>query len=241
MSLRAALQELLGEPGDKASCVYHMVTVLQNPDHDNFWLEAAKGKDVDYERVFKGMRATVDLPGAAFYADIMQQYPDCKVVLTVRDPDKWHQSCMDTIYWLRQNMETRWHRRIFIPTADRHRRMVDAVFWNGCFSGKMSDRKHATQVFLDHIERVKRTVPPERLLVFNVSEGWEPLCNFLGLPVPDKPFPHINDSATFRPMLQHIVTWQRVTAARRQAYAVALMLALLVVLFVALQFTLWAP
>jgi len=66
------------------------------------------------------------------------------------------------------------------------------------FGGKERDKKHTIAVFQAHIEEVKRTVPPERLLVYEVKQGWEPLCRFLGVPVPETPFPHVNDSETFQ-------------------------------------------
>ena len=66
------------------------------------------------------------------------------------------------------------------------------------FGGDITDREHVLAVFRRHIEEVQRTVPPERLLVYDVSDGWDPLCRFLGQPVPDEPFPHVNASEEFR-------------------------------------------
>ncbi len=76
--------------------------------------------------------------------------------------------------------------------------MSDAVIWQGTFGGRFGDKAHAIRVYNAHIAEVERTVPPEKLLVFDVGEGWEPLCAFLGVPVPDEPFPHLNDAAAFR-------------------------------------------
>ncbi len=75
---------------------------------------------------------------------------------------------------------------------------------DGIFGGRIDDRAHVIKVFEQHIAEVKATIPPDRLLVFDVREGWAPLCAFLGCPVPDEPFPRVNDSAQFhrkRPLI----------------------------------------
>ena len=83
------------------------------------------------------------------------------------------------------------------------RRMVDRLIWDGMFQGRFEDKAFAIEVFNRHNEQVRRDVPPDRLLVFDVREGWEPLCAFLGVPVPEgKPFPHVNDTAQFRSQIQ---------------------------------------
>ena len=122
----------------------------------------------------------------------MDVYPDAKVLLTVRDPEKWHTSVMNTI-GPNNNDETD------DPDALAHRKMTTSVIWDGTFNGLVEDRQHAISVFNRHIDEVKQHVPAERLLVYEVSQGWEPLCAFLGVPVPaDTPFPRLNDTASFR-------------------------------------------
>jgi hypothetical protein len=72
----------------------------------------------------------------------------------------------------------------------------------GTFDGRFGDRDHAVEVFVRHNEEVKRRVPPEKLLVFEVKEGWGPLCEFLGVEAPDGPFPHLNDRDQFPKMMR---------------------------------------
>jgi hypothetical protein len=89
--------------------------------------------------------------------------------------------------------------RLVFPRMRHARRMIDRLAWDGMFQGRFDDKAFAIEVFNRYNEQVRRVVPPERLLVYEVREGWEPICAFLGVPVPDgKPFPHVNDTAEFR-------------------------------------------
>jgi hypothetical protein len=135
----------------------------------------------------------------------MQAYPDAKVLLTVRDPEQWYASVSSTIYAINRRMSgsrgasplsgvMKMFFRRQLPAA----RMINALIWQGTFGGTFEEKEHAIAVFNQHIEQVKKRVPPDRLLVYNVKEGWEPLCAFLGVDVPaDTPFPHLNDRASF--------------------------------------------
>ena len=72
------------------------------------------------------------------------------------------------------------------------------AIWNGIFKGRFDDKDFAIQTFNEWTEEVKRSVPAEKLLVFEAKEGWEPLCNFLGKPIPETPYPRVNDTAEFQ-------------------------------------------
>ena len=198
-SLKVAL-EMLGF----AKC-YHMIEVMKHPDDARVWIDAARGRPVDWDTLFTGYQATVDWPGCTFYETLMARYPDAKVILTVRDPQKWHRSAMQTIYGT-----TTFPMSILRPLIPRMRtafQMQNEVFWQRTFHGRFADKDYAIRVFDEHNEAVKRSVPPERLLVYDVKEGWEPLCRFLDVPVPlDQPFPHLNDTRTFRRRIR-IVRW----------------------------------
>ncbi len=164
-SLKGAL-ELLG----LAPC-YHMFEVSRNPGHVDLWLKATDGRLGDWEEVFAGYRAAVDWPASAFYAALMARYPDARVILTVRDPNAWYASAMATIY-----------------DPARTSEMGRRIIWDGVFDGRFADREHALAVYRRHADEVRRRVPPERLLVYDVREGWEPLCRFLALDPPAAPF-----------------------------------------------------
>ena len=162
------------------------------------------GEPVDWERVLGDYRATVDWPGCSFYEELLERNPDAKVILTVRDPQKWYESARDTIYRTTSGASYSVSFRLAGLVTPRARRLIRArrfvsdLIWEGDFGGRFEDRGHAIEVFERHNEEVERRVPPERLLVYEVKQGWGPLCDFLGGEAPDKPFPHLNDGEAFR-------------------------------------------
>jgi hypothetical protein len=179
LSIKAALEELGFGP------CYHMTEVFDYPEHIPLWDKAARGETVNWREIFKGFQATVDWPGSTFYQVLMKTYPDAKVLLTVRDPETWYQSVQSTISHAAGNASSPFFR------------MVNELVWDGTFNGNFADKQYAIEIFNQYIEEVKKYVPAERLLVYSVKEGWEPLCAFLGVEVPkDKPFPHLNERAT---------------------------------------------
>jgi hypothetical protein len=195
LSLKLALEEL------GFSKCYHMTEVLAHMEHARVWDAAARGKPVDWDALFRGYQATVDWPGCSFSEEFLRRYPEAKVILTVRDPEKWYESARQTIYSVRHAFPS-WV-RLLNPRMRFFLRMVDRLIWAGTFQGRFEEKSFAVAVFHQHNEQVRRLVPPERLLVYEVKEGWGPLCAFLGVPVPGgKPFPHVNDAAEFRSRIQ---------------------------------------
>jgi hypothetical protein len=173
---------------------YHMQVAMTRPGHARFWIRARAGEPVDYRRFFRRYRATVDWPSCEFYRELMAAYPEARVVLNVRDPDEWYDSMAETL-WAVQKAWPWW-----LPSTIL--RMHDAVIWHSRFGGRFDDRAKAISAYRAHVEEVRRTVPRERLLEWRVAEGWEPLCEFLGRPVPDGvPFPRLNDRRFFRGVL----------------------------------------
>ena len=190
-SLKGALEDLGFD-----RC-YHMKEVFPNPEHIPLWQAAAEGKPVDWDRLFEGYQATVDWPGCTFYKELMAHYPDAKVLLNVRDPEAWYKSATDTIFRMSKMGFPMTLVPLFVPRLRRFIRMATTLIWQNTFDNRFEDKAYAISVFNDHIAEVKRTVPEGKLLVYEVKEGWEPLCAFLNVPVPDKPFPRLNDSAAF--------------------------------------------
>lgn len=188
---------------------YHMIELFQRPADARVWRAAYHGQPVDWDALFAGYQATVDWPGCTFYRELMERYPDAKVVLTVRDPEQWHASAMNTIYGAPRAFPLPLLRPL-IPWMRDIFRMQDDLFWNGAFHGRFADKQYAIEVFNRHNAEVKRVVPPERLLVYEVKAGWAPLCRFLDVPVPvDRPFPHVNDGAEFRERIMRRVRLMR--------------------------------
>ena len=179
LSLREALVRLGFGPCD------HMVENFEHPQRFALWEEALRrktaGEPVDWRPLLTGFQTIVDWPGAYFWRELSTAHPDAKVILTIRDPERWYDSAQATIF-------SEWT----IP-----------VNWDivatGTFDGRLTDRAHCQAVFAQYNREVQETIAPQRLLVFEVKQGWEPLCAFLGVPVPDdEPFPHVNDTVQYQ-------------------------------------------
>jgi len=187
LSLKYAL-ELLGF----VKC-YHMMEVGEHPDHVQIWRDAAAGRTVDWDSLYEGYRASVDWPGARFWQEQMAHYPQAKVILSERDPERWYQSVMSTIY---PGSVAR--RKSADPAIKPFSDMVFEVIWDGTFHGRMDDRDYVIGLYLAHNQKVRDTVPADKLLVYEASQGWEPLCSFLGCPVPAQPYPRVNSTEDFQ-------------------------------------------
>jgi len=181
---------------------YHMVDVLADLDQAGLW-ERALDRDAPWAEIFDGFHSTVDWPGGYFYRELMDFYPDAKVLLSVREDEAWEQSMRETV-WAVRNGESLIR---LLSSAQGHINpqwqgfldMIDGLLWQGkgTFAAGHAEPRQLIDTMNRHVEKVKSTVPPERLLVWSVKEGWGPLCEFLELPVPEEPFPHINDRTEF--------------------------------------------
>ncbi len=206
MSLKVALETLGFGP------CYHMIEVFEHPEHVGFWEAAWRSEPVDWDKILGVYGATVDWPACTFYEELLRRHPDAKVLLSVRDPERWYESTRNTIYELSKIIAGSWLSRVifafvglFVPGVFEIGRMDNEIIWQGTFDGKFEDKRHAIEVFHRHNEEVRRAVPPDRLLVFDVKEGWGPLCAFLGVPVPEgEPFPHVNDAEEFRSRIRRM-------------------------------------
>lgn len=186
-SLKYALEELGFGP------CHHMHEILEHPEQVAHWQALAAGEAPDWEAVFAGYRSQVDWPGAHFWREIADAYPEAKVVHTVRPEARWWASFSASIARLA---------RVYtdLPLPPHAKDMLDA--WSAfagrpTFGDRIDDRDTALAAYRRHTEQVKSAIPADRLLVFDVAEGWEPLCRFLDVPVPDGPFPHHNLRADF--------------------------------------------
>jgi Sulfotransferase domain len=184
LSLKVALEQL------GFSRCYHMAEVLINPSHAPRWVDAANGR-ADWEGIFDGYAATVDYPGCRYWRELADEYPEAKVVLSVRDPGRWFDSTQATIF-APSNRE-----RLNFPELGEF--FEKNVFSH--FGEHIHDRDYMVRAFERHNDEVKRSIAPERLLVFEAKDGWEPLCEFLEVPVPTAPFPHANSREEMAAMM----------------------------------------
>lgn len=170
---------------------YHMIEVIQDPERKvPLWVAAREGRP-DWDGIFDGYASTVDFPASAYWKPIVAHYPDAKVILTSRSAGSWYDSFSETIAWLMATPRT------LPPHLGPWLEMVTDLVSNGVFAGRPTDRDHAIAVFEAYEAEVKASVPAERLLVFRAADGWEPLCRFLGKPVPDAPYPRANTRDDF--------------------------------------------
>ena len=185
LSLKLALERLRFGP------CYHMKEVFEHlDDHVPLWDQATRSEYVDWDALFQCYRSSVDFPVASFYRELADYYPKAKVVLTVRDPERWFQSFSDTIM-----------HRLTQPLPDNLAAwgaMTRKTILERVFKGNALDKAHAIERYRQHNDEVERTIAPERLLVYEVSQGWKPLCEFLGCRIPDEPFPRVNTSDEFQ-------------------------------------------
>jgi hypothetical protein len=183
-SMQTALNQLGFGP------CHHMVEVFAHPESVPLWVAAGAGRP-DWDAIFRDYGAMVDYPGAAYWRDLAAYYPDAKVLHTERDPDKWFDSTQATIFAPGSPVG-----QIEGPMA--------AFFasFTQPFRAHMHDRAFMTDYFRRHNAAVKAAIPPERLLVYQVGEGWDRLCAFLGVAVPDGPYPSENSTAEFQVRVQ---------------------------------------
>jgi hypothetical protein len=186
-SLKAALERLGFGP------CHHMHEVVEHPEQVAHWQTLAAGGPVDWREVFAGYNSQVDWPGAHVWRELAEAFPDAKVVHTVRPEATWWASFDKTI----GKLMARFHD---LPLPPHIHDIL--VAWNGLagkatFGGVLNDRDVGIAAFRRRIDEVREALPAERLLVFDVAEGWQPLCAFLEVDVPDEPFPHHNLRADF--------------------------------------------
>lgn len=192
LSLKNALENIGFGP------CYHMMEVFPRPEHVAMWHRLAFENTIDWDVIFSGFHATVDWPAARWWREIAAHFTNAKVLLSVRDPEAWYKSMIDTIY-----QAMKWPVTGDVPEIVRlQNEMVRKAILGETFDNRFEDKAHAIEVFKRHNQEVRDTIDPARLLVFDVREGWAPLCRFLEVPIPDEPFPRLNDTASTQAMIR---------------------------------------
>lgn len=181
LSLKRAL-ELLGY--DKC---HHMIEVIHKPGEPEKWLDAIDNPAVDWDDLFAGFSACVDWPACHFYKTLAARYPEARVILTVRDPLAWFESMTaTTLNVIRPRL-----------AEPGNRNLGTELVVKGAFDGIIDDPRHGVAMFERHTREVIENIDPARLLIYDVRQGWEPLCAFLGKPIPTAPFPRVNSREDF--------------------------------------------
>ena len=184
-SLKIALEQLLG-----GRC-HHMVEVLSDPSQIPTWIDAIEGRPVDWSAFLGDYRSQVDWPGASFWPELLAANPDAMVLLSVRDADSWYQSACNTIFVaMRQG-----------PPEGEAWMAAMRKLLHDRFSDRLDDRTAMIDAYERHNEAVRSKVPADRLIEWTPADGWGPICERLGLAVPEEPFPVTNSTDDFRAMV----------------------------------------
>lgn len=171
---------------------YHFKDLIADPSKLKYWLEIEKKGHTNFEQLFDGYKASVDFPGYPYYKLLLKKYPEAKVILTLRDFDSWYESNFNTIWQVK-------------PTNDCLTYMHETYLIKQ-FNNQFASKDKARKLFHAHNNEVINYVPKEQLLVYEVKNGWEPLCSFLDLPVPKESFPHLNKKENFPAMLEKMLS-----------------------------------
>lgn len=197
--------------------VYHMKELLVNPDKLYLWKQLDETGDTNWDALYEGYDGTVDFPGYPWYKEHMKRYPDAKVILTVRDFESWYKSVDSTVF--RAGPQTPGEKLKMLTKllfSARARKVVRVIKWfkkvffAERLQGKFGDKVFVQKFWEDHLAEVKASVPKEKLLVYDVREGWGPLCAFLGVPEPAEPLPHLNKKENFKAMLPKLMKGEMV-------------------------------
>jgi len=197
MSLRGALPELGAGP------TFHMIDLINGEHRERDlanWERIANGEQADWNEVFEGYESTVDWPGASVWKQMVDAFPDAAVLLNVRDFDGWYKSCGNTILAVRLaaqagELEQDANRE---PPSPKLWAIIERLIWEGDFQGRFQDRDWVRSMYEERIEQIKAYVPADRLIVWNIGDGWAPIAERLGVPVPSAEFPRLHDTNEFR-------------------------------------------
>lgn len=182
VSLKDALQQLTGQPA------HHMTELMLHPQQVPQWQAILNGGHANWDLLLKGYGSTLDWPSLAFWQDLYQTHPQALVLLSTRDPEEWWQSISSTVLQsapTRQTAKTPWDK------------LVVTLFEN-YFVGRLPTKDQAITAYQQHVDTVRKVVAPNRLIEWNPTDGWTPLCRALDQPVPNRPFPHLNTTADYR-------------------------------------------
>lgn len=189
LSLKLALEQLGYGP-----CL-HMCSFVADSRLCGIWLEELARVSPDWQRLAGNYTSLVDWPACLFVEQILFRAPQAKVIFTERDFDSWYQSINETVF-----PALRWAELVPKERASDFLQLAKEVVAERTFAEKF-DRESVFELYSAHREHIIDTVPAEQLLLFDVREGWGPLCEFLRCPVPRGDFPRENAADEFFSML----------------------------------------
>ena len=205
-SLKLALEALGFGP------CYHIETLLEHPEDVKYWKEPDSTGHTDWHALLGSYQSAVDFPTIAYYQAMLQQYPEAQCILTVREEEQWYESVINTILDAEPGLKEKIMMSFKMPFSARLRKLVQVFqltnkFWTRQAGPKFKEKQNAIAFYRRWNEQVIQEILSEKLLIYQVSEGWEPLCTFLKVPMPNKPFPHANSRSEFRDKNKKLLAW----------------------------------
>jgi len=180
-SMREAL-EILGF----GPC-HHMRGLINDPEHGHLWRSVVAGEAPDWGLLLGGYSSCVDWPSAYYWPQLVETFPQAKVILTWRTAESWWVSFEKTLL-----------PRILSFTETENTPKSSELIGPRVFHDRPDDRAHCIAVYEENVSAVKENVSAERLLIHKLGDGWEPLCTHLDVPVPDIPYPNSNSTSVFQ-------------------------------------------
>ncbi|MGB3800965.1 MAG: sulfotransferase family protein [Lewinella sp.] len=206
-SLKAALITL-----GYGKCM-HMDELFNQPELVDLWIELFETGTTDYDRLFSGYRSSTDFPGCLAYRELMARYPDAKFIINYREPGPWYDSMRATVdEFVPQTPEAK---QVLLDRGREQPRflgiartlgLVEKYLLRQHYGGAFADRERTLKTYQTFFEEARETIPAQRRIEYNVSEGWGPLCDFLEVPEPTAPFPFKNKRADFISQIGGMIT-----------------------------------
>lgn len=198
MSLKMALEHLTGD-----KC-FHMIELLKAPKRIEIVKKGYKTNTIEWEKFYEGYSSAVDYPTCLYYKELTKKNENIKVIHTTREFESWYESVKETVYRGKPKSMKDILRLIKNMMFSSDYRKVAPVFmfndkliWSGQFQSRFEDKSFMKEIYFEHEEAVKSNIKPEQLLMYNIKDGWEPLCEFLGYPIPEIEFPRANERLEF--------------------------------------------
>lgn len=212
-SLKLALEQL-----GFGKC-YHMAELFEHPEGLIYFQQAERGETVDWDKLFKGYKSAVDYPVARYYKQLIAAYPKAKIIHTIRDAESWYQSATETIFWATKPSPGRILSLLLkMPFNTNVRKRFPVLKYDGglmdnIFGKDLKNKQEVIKTYNAINEETLNYIPKDRSLVYDIKTGWEPLCNFLNVPVPSTPFPKSNTRDAFKIMVKEISSGKSVKEA----------------------------
>ena len=197
LSLKLALEKLGYGP------CYHMEDLLKQLEDIRYWEGIKARGDTDWERLFGSYQSAVDFPVVACYQQLLKKYPDARVILTLRDEDDWYETASRAILKVQPGLAEKIRIALKLPFSPRLRKLMrvfrmSGQFWQEHVGPRYKERGPAIAFYRQWNEQIRKEIPSGKLLEYEVKEGWQPLCEFLGVEVPNEPFPRANSRQEFQ-------------------------------------------